>query len=121
MTNLTKRKEELLDWSNLVLAVALFLAPWLLGFADATASAWNAWLSAAVIAGLALAAIQAFAEWEEWGSLLLGAWVVVSPWLLGFAGIAAALWTHIVVGGLVVAVTAWRLWLMHRTPPRVAA
>lgn len=29
------------DWLNLVLAVALFVSPWVLGFASETIPAWN--------------------------------------------------------------------------------
>ncbi len=49
-----------------------------------TASAGNAWVSGVIIGTVAVVALTKFAEWEEWVTLLLGVWVVVSPWVLGF-------------------------------------
>lgn len=120
MVNITERREELLDWSNLVLALILFVAPWVLGFAGDTAAAWNAWVCAVVIALLAGAAIRSFVEWEEWANVALGIWVAVSPWLFGVDGVAAVLWSHLILGALVAVLAACRLWLVHRSP-RVTA
>ena len=47
---------------NLIFGVVLFLSPWLLDFASSGTPAWNAWISGAVLAGMSLAAIMAFAE-----------------------------------------------------------
>jgi hypothetical protein len=67
-----------------------------------------------VIAGLSIAALAAFAQWEEWLNLLLGLWVLVSPWALGFQGTTAA-WVHIVVGILVAALAAIEMLVAQRT------
>jgi hypothetical protein len=48
-------------------------------------------------------------------NLLLGLWVLVSPWVLGFQGTTAAM-VHIVVGILVAALAAIEMWLMQQTP-----
>jgi hypothetical protein len=101
------------DWFNLALAVILFVSPWVLGFTAETAAAWTAWVTGIVIAILAIAAIVQFAEWEEWASLVLGLWLVVSPWVIGFAHGVVAQWTHIVLGLLLAAVAAWEVWLQH--------
>ena len=98
------------DWLNLVLAVALFVSPWVLGFASETIPAWNAWIVGILLAALAVAALSAFAEWEEWSSLVLGVWLIVSPWLLGFMANANAMGTHVVLGVLVVLASAWAVW-----------
>ena len=39
-------------------------------------------------------------------NLLLGLWLVVSPWLLEFAANVNAMWTHVVLGVLVAAASA---------------
>lgn len=74
----------------------------------------NALISGLVIAGLSVAALAAFAQWEEWLNLLLGLWVLVSPWVLGFQGTTAAT-VHIVGGILVAGLAAIEMWLMQRT------
>jgi hypothetical protein len=116
-----EKRETLADVINLVLGAWLFLTPWIFGFVPNTAASWNAWLSGVAIGVVALAALLAFAEWEEWINLLLGVWVAVSAWAVGFAVHATATWVHVVTGIIVAVVAGVRLWLMHRTPPRVSA
>ena len=48
-----------------------------------------------VIGVLAVAAIVAFTEWEEWVNLALGVWVFLAPWVLSFTGVTYALWAHV--------------------------
>jgi hypothetical protein len=108
------------DWANLVLAALLFLSPWVLGFATEQYAAWNAWISAVVIAALAIGALSAFQEWEEWLNLIAGIWVVAAPWVLGFAAITLAMWTHVVLGLLVAAVAAWEIWEVRHQPHAAA-
>jgi hypothetical protein len=109
------------DWANLVLAVWLFISPWVLNFAvggtavgtsgaPATSAmivdaAWNAWVLGIVIAIVALWAMSQFAPWHEWVSLLLGIWLFVAPWVLRFAGARNPAWDHWIVGILVVLVS----------------
>ncbi len=38
----------------------------------------------------------------EWANLVLGAWLFLSPWILGFSGTSAAAWSAWVLGALVV-------------------
>src|SRR5262249_37568742 len=74
-----------------------------------------------LIALVAIAALAAFAAWEEWINLLLGLWVLVAPWALGFADNTGAMGNHVVVGIVVAALAAIELWLVHRRPPHVHA
>jgi SPW repeat len=103
------------DWANLVFAVWLFISPWVLGFYPGAASAsvaaaWNAWIFAIVIGVFAIAALIKARPWEEWINLIAGAWVFVSPWVLGFyAGHTVLLWNSLIVGALVFALSIWDL------------
>ena len=106
---------------NAIAAAFLFASPWLFGFSGEQAASWNAWVCGLLIASLALAAVAALQEWEEWASLVLGLWVAAAPWLLGFSGVANALWTHVGVGLAVAILAAVELWLIHRDNTRVAA
>jgi hypothetical protein len=113
------RSERACDVLNLILGAILFLSPWIFGFASGTQTQ-NAVISGIVIMVLSIAALAAFMEWEEWINLLAGLWVLVSPWVLGFADAAAAMWTHLIIGILVAVIAAVELWLMRR-PGRVSA
>jgi hypothetical protein len=99
----------------------LFLTPWIFGFVSDHPAAPNAWVSGIVIGVVAIAALAKFAEWEEWINLLLGLWVLVSPWVLSFAAHATARWAHVIVGLIVGVLAGLKLWFMHQTPPRVSA
>jgi uncharacterized membrane protein HdeD (DUF308 family) len=105
---LDRRKVQ--DWVNLVLAVVLFISPWVLGFVPAATAAWNAWVVAIVIGALAIAAITAFAVWEEWINLLLGLWLIVSPWVLHFSTDTRPTWTFVILGIIAAVISAWALW-----------
>lgn len=54
----------------------------------------------------------AVAYWEEWTNLLVGIWLVMSPWVLGFAH-TSAMHFSIAVGTAVAFMAALELWLMY--------
>ncbi len=105
------RHEAALDLYNLLLAMFLFISPWLFARANATA-AIDLRMSGAAIALLSLAAMVVFTNWEEWANLLLGLWLVASPWALGFAHTSAM---HFSIGGgaAVAFLAALELWLVY--------
>lgn len=108
MTNLNaKLAAQWKDAANLVLGTWLIISPWALSFADQQMPARNAWIVGAVIAIAALAALMAFQKWEEWVNAVLAAWLVVSPWVLGFAANMTLVWNLIVVGALVGGLAIW--------------
>jgi hypothetical protein len=111
-----RRNAIYIDWINLLLAVALLVSPWIVGFAEGAAMS-NAVVGGIVIGAIAIAALVSFAQWEEWVNLLLGLWLLISPWVLGFTGNAGARWTHVVIGLAVAALAAVELLLVQRHPP----
>ena len=98
------------DWVNLVCAVLLFISPWILAFSgDATATR-AAWITGVVVAIFAVAALVQFAEWEEWISLLLGVWMIVAPWVVGFSTTGVAVAAFVVLGIVVALASAAEIW-----------
>ncbi len=108
------RRETILDFYTLALGAFLLLAPWLFSFAYRSARA-DDWLSSAIVIASSFAALLAFSEWEEWLSLIVGLWVLVSPWLLGFPH-AKAMAVNVAVGLLITYMSALELWLIHYDP-----
>ena len=104
------------DWISLVLAVVLFISPWVLGFAAEQYASWNAWVCAAVVGLVAMGAISLFKEWEEWLILLVGVWLIAAPWVLGFSALTAALSAHVVLGLLIAVAAAWEIWEVRHEP-----
>jgi hypothetical protein len=109
------RKESILDIYNLVFGVLLFTSPWLLATTHAVMGE-DAWVASGLIVSLSVAALMAFAEWEEWIILLLGIWLVVSPWILGFHHVTA-MKINVGVGIVVAYLAGLELWLLHYSAP----
>ena len=103
------------DWFLLVLAIWLFFSPWILNFgAGATNAgtgaagslanpAWDAWVLGVVLFVVALTGMGSPPAWQQWFGMILGVWIFIAPWVLGFAwrGLPAASWDHWIVGALV--------------------
>src|ERR1700749_2498205 len=77
------RRESELDIYTLLLCLFLLVTPWLLSDVNEGARV-DAWGSGAAIVVVSFAALIAFADWEAWLVLLLGAWLILSPWVIGF-------------------------------------
>ena len=98
-----RRQSMVLDLYNLVFAVFLLVSPWLFSYVRESARI-DTWASGGAVAVLAIAAIITYANWKEWLNLLLGAWLIVSPWVLGFTHTWAM---HVCIGvGIAVALVA---------------
>jgi len=97
----------LCDVVNLSLAVVLFFSPWLFDL-----SGGAPWQTASIvgifIAVLSIAALAAFAVWEEWLNLIAGLALIVAPWLLGFQD-SQAVTIDVVIGVAVAALAAFEL------------
>lgn len=97
------------DSLTFLLGVGLFFSPWLFGFQDDTGAALNANLVGAVLVVMALMALFAFHQWEDWISGLLGAWLIISPWFLGFSAAMAPTITHVLVGLAAIVLAIWSM------------
>jgi hypothetical protein len=111
--------------ANFLLGVWLVASPWLLAYVDQAPAALNASVVGVLVALVAAAALAADHEprahatgerglgkfaprlAEDWITAGLGAWLIVSPYILGFGAMPAASWTHFVVGVLVIALALW--------------
>src|SRR5262249_12055713 len=97
------------DVANLILGMILFFSPWLFGL-----SAGAQWQTASIvgifIAVSSIAALAAFAVWEEWVNLGAGLALIVSPWLLGFQD-SSAMAIDAVIGAIVALLAAIGVWL----------
>jgi SPW repeat len=97
------------DVANLILGMILFFSPWLFGLA-----AGAQWQTASIIgifiAVSSIAALAAFAVWEEWVNLGAGLMLIVSPWLLGFQD-SSAMAIDAVIGAMVALLAVIGVWL----------
>lgn len=97
------------DAVNAALGAWLLLSPLAVGYAsDVVASANAVVVGLALVAG-ALGAILVPRAWEEWSEAALGVWLVVSPWVLGFAGQTDARMSAVSLGAVVIALALWTI------------
>ena len=105
------RQNPILEVYQLVLAVFLFVSPWLFAFVHGTLRV-DTWVSAALVAVMSFGALIAFRDWKEWINCILGFWVAVSPWVFGFQHTAAML-VNLAIGILIAYLAMLELWLVH--------
>lgn len=103
------------DWANWILALWLLISPWAVGFSFDGSATHNAVIVGALLVALEVVTLSAFRTWEEWANVLVGAWLVVSPFVLAITGTGARL-NFILVGGAVVALALYELWDLKRPP-----
>jgi hypothetical protein len=125
------------DWANVILAIWLFISPWVLSFgagmqvAPAGAvsgpgvavshAAWNAWVLGVIVFLVALSAIGSWEVWQEWWNLVLGAWIFAAPWALGFVGLPRASWDHWLTGAAIFFLALWELYRLRNAPGMTAS
>ena len=118
------------DWALVVLAIWLFISPWVLHFGSAavigatggTASgvghaAWNAWILGIILFLVAISAVSRLQVNQEWIALVLGAWIFIAPWALGFVLLPKASWDHWIVGVLVFLIALANLSMFRTVHP----
>lgn len=113
-------KSQWQDWVLSLLGLWMFASPWLFAYTDQAMPAWNSYVSGAIVLILSLAALVNFAVWEEWINVVVGLWLIASPWLLTYAGMASMTWNQVIVGLAVVALAAWDVWTMSHHHPTSA-
>jgi len=109
------------DWLCLMLGSWLFLSPWLLQYitawpyTDQTAASWNSIIFGAAIVTFSLIALADMKNknWEEWINLILGLWLLVSPWILGFYTHTLATGNMVVVGLIMATISGTALGRRH--------
>jgi hypothetical protein len=97
------------DPVNAVCGAWLILSPWALGFAGTPPAMWNFVVAGVLLVATALGAIFLPRIWEEWTETVIGLWVVVSPWVVGFATSESAKANAILSGLVILTLSLWTL------------
>lgn len=97
------------DWLGVALGAWLLASPWLLGYAEQSAAAMNALFLGTTLVVLEFLNLDAHEDLEEWLDIAAGVWLVVSPFVLGFAQVGAAAINAIGIGALTVIFAACAL------------
>ncbi len=105
-----KQWEEWCDWA---LGIWLILSPWILLFERDAVATRNAVIVGFLVVLAEAATLTWFQVWEGWINVALGAWLAVSPWVLGVVDAAAKV-NFIVVGALIAALALYEVWEVRR-------
>ncbi|MGQ9427609.1 SPW repeat protein [Gilvimarinus sp. F26214L] len=92
------------SWMHLLMGFWLLVSPLLLAFAAGYGStpAVNAYLTGAVLVAVNIVALTRPATWQEWVSLAIGAWLLLSSFVLGVAEDQLVMWNNLISGLVVV-------------------
>jgi hypothetical protein len=103
------KKQHWQDWVNLLLGVWIFISPWVTAPNVSGVIVANDSIVGTAVTTLSVASILAFRLWEVRATGLVGIWLMISPWLLGFWSSTAHSWNAVVIGGLLVLHAIWLL------------
>ncbi len=102
-------------WLTGLLGILLIISPFALSFNGDMPALWTT-----VILGLAVLIVSAYkavthdhARWEYWVAVIAGILAIIAPFVLGFSTLATALWASIILGLIVLTVSAYELWRMR--------
>lgn len=93
---------------NVIAGIWLIISPWVLGFSNLQTPLWDTLLCG--IAVLILAAIRLGTVGTvglSWINFLVGIWLLISPFVLGFSGTSAAMGNDVILGILVGLFSLW--------------
>jgi hypothetical protein len=98
-------RAKLCDVVNFSLGTILFFSPWLFSL-PAGAPRQTASVIGLLIAVLSIAALAAYAVWEEWFNLVVGLWLIATPWLFSFED-SNAMTVDVLIGTAVTTLAAF--------------
>lgn len=107
-------------WFTGLLGILMAIAPWAFGFTDNTSALWTS-IALGVFLFL-LSVVEAYqkgqAMWEYWLAGLVGLVAILAPFVLGFSTLTAAMWSMIILGGLALVVSGYKVFV-HQTAARM--
>jgi SPW repeat len=100
-------------WVIGISGLALILAPYVFGYSDVGTALWTSIILGAAI--LIDSGIEGFLKdenkWEYWVAGTLGILAFIAPWMFGFSDNAAALWSSLALGTIVVILSGIKLYV----------
>jgi hypothetical protein len=102
---------KVLSWLVALAGLWEVIAAFVLRYAASSAALWNA-----IIVGVALIVLGVWAalfnqkttnQTLDWINVVLGVWLIIAPFILGYSKIGAAMWNDIIVGIVVAVLAVW--------------
>ena len=94
---------------NILAALWLIVAPFVLALTGNMQVFWDSVIVGVIV--LVLAAIREFSPahnvWLSWVNVVLGLWLIVAPFALGFTTLSLTLWNSVLVGVVIAVLAFW--------------
>jgi hypothetical protein len=94
---------------NILLGIWLIIAPFVLGYSNIERATWNAIIVGVLV--LAMAAVRisdpARRPGLSWANMVLGIWLILSPFIMDYSRFAEPLWNDIICGVVIAGMAAW--------------
>ena len=106
------RMKRIKHWQDLVSIVVgawLIASPWVLGIQGPLQAIGDFVVIGIVLAAFAVTEVFLPEPWEEWSEVVLGLWLIASPWVLEFTNAPVAMRNAIACGAIVAVLGAWVL------------
>ncbi len=106
------------SWINVLLAIWVVIAPFVLVSALSPAAMWNNVATGAAVGVLALVhtSLPRQVGWS-WLNVVLGIWLIISPFVLGFST-PRLLWNDVILGAIIALVGLSNVWSTSRADAR---
>ena len=105
------------DWLGMLLGVLIVVSPWFPSQAshevidaDRSYVILNTFVVGMMVFGLAQLEYVALRRWEEVAGILVGLWLIASPYIFGYHGDGMLRFYHSTLGSLVLLLAALQLW-----------
>ncbi len=89
-------------WFTAFLGLLLVLAPFVMGYTNNALALWTSIIMGLIVLGVSIykAVKHDMAQWEYMVIAIVGLLAVFAPFILGFSAINVAVWTLVILGGL---------------------
>ena len=111
-----------ISFINLLLGIWLIISTFVLTFfSNLPAAQWNNVIVGILVGLFSVVRLSGDprACWS-WSNVVLGIWLIISPFVLGFSGIAPAMWHNVIVGIIVGLLALSKALLPSRTVQQAA-
>jgi hypothetical protein len=101
------QKIKKMNWGMVVIGIWVASAPFVLGYRSVAAAMWNDLIVGVAVVVLAAASAltlnEAGIKAMDWITAGLGLWLILASLILGYSVVAAALWSDLIAGVLILA------------------
>lgn len=107
--SVTRDKAKIAGVLNVIAGIGVLVSPWIYGYAADDGGAWNSVIVGIATAALALARTLTDDKkiWLIWINAILALWLIISPWVYGYASNTAGAVSSVVLGIILFILAAW--------------